>query len=118
MPGEHAHESADHDAAPDRVPRADQATPTNSAAPENPGLDALAPEMLGNPGMGSRGNTPARVALLQRMQQAYGNRAVQRYMQSMARAAEAQQADPGQADGGLAGLPNRGPTVVQRSLTG
>src|SRR5689334_14570888 len=110
MAGDHAHDSAEQDAARDRSPQAEQANPSNEAAAETEGLPALSPELLSNPGLGGRGNTPVRVALLQRMQQMYGNRAVQRYMQSMARGAEASAADPSQADGGLAGLPNRGPT--------
>src|SRR4051794_16423404 len=52
-----------------------------------PGI-ADTPDLLGRPAIQGRGNAPVRAAVLQRMQQTYGNRAVQRYL-SQARAAPA-----------------------------
>lgn len=52
----------------------------SSILPASPGT------LLGNPALKGRGNGPVRAAVLQRMQQNYGNRATQRFLQRVAHA--------------------------------
>jgi hypothetical protein len=72
---------------------AQRAEHAESAGASGPGMiGELAPSatpalpmgLLGNPRLDGRGNAPVRVALLQRMQHTYGNRAVQRFLQRRA----------------------------------
>ncbi|HYP21545.1 MAG TPA: hypothetical protein VEY08_15855, partial [Chloroflexia bacterium] len=46
-----------------------------------PTQGAYSPTMLGSRQLNGRGNAPVRIAMMQRMQQTHGNRAVQRFMQ-------------------------------------
>lgn len=47
-------------------------------------FDSLPGSTLSSDKLNGRGNAPVRVAAMQRMQQTYGNRAVQRYVQHRA----------------------------------
>ncbi|HEX9988836.1 MAG TPA: hypothetical protein VGE45_10225 [Chloroflexia bacterium] len=64
-----------------KVHRADQSTtgPEGSIAPEN--TPTYPTSLLNNPALGGRGNAPVRAAIMRQMQQTYGNKAVQRYLQ-------------------------------------
>ncbi|HYO49524.1 MAG TPA: DUF4157 domain-containing protein, partial [Chloroflexia bacterium] len=63
---------------------ASQADHAQAAQTELPGADMLpgvSSSLLGDPRLDGRGNGPVRAAMMQRMQQTYGNRAVRRTLQ-------------------------------------
>src|SRR5438067_1285568 len=76
MDEEHAHHIVDHDHSPDvqRAPAigSEVVPEVGILPPQTPVLSSLPP-----PG---RGNAPVRASMLQRMQQTYGNRTVQRFL--------------------------------------
>jgi len=74
-----ADEHQTHDPARERAPQAARPTP-DTAANESLTLPAaaLSLALLGHPAIGGRGNGAVRAAAIQRLQQSYGNRAVQR----------------------------------------
>lgn len=60
---------------------------------------ALSGSMLGDPRLNGRGNAPVRVAMMQRMQRTYGNRAVQRSLQRAMHSRSATSTDVGKGIG-------------------
>ncbi len=71
-----------------RVKRMDQSTEEHegSLAHGSESLPSYPASLLADTRLNGRGNEPVRVALMRQMQQTYGNRAVQRFLQRKARA--------------------------------
>jgi hypothetical protein len=88
-------DSHDHQAAetPHREQKPAQGVEMLPGAPELPApatLAAYSPSLLGTPTLNGRGNAPIRIAMMQRAQQTYGNRALQRFLQRTAAASAVQ----------------------------
>jgi hypothetical protein len=68
-----------------RVQRAKQpAEHSNTGHKDSGGASRYSPSLLGHSNLNGRGNGPVHSAVMQQMQQSYGNRALQRYLQRAA----------------------------------
>ncbi|MDQ2808828.1 MAG: DUF922 domain-containing Zn-dependent protease [Chloroflexota bacterium] len=107
MSDHHESEAAHHESAA-HAPERDSPVHSAEAAALPAGLAATDARLDG------RGNGPVRIAMLQRMQQTYGNRAVQRMMAVQRDPAPAAPADPQQAPA----PPDLSGTAITRELPG
>jgi hypothetical protein len=81
MPNVHNAEHDDYRRTRQVAQRMEHATALDGGHATSPTQSAYSNAMLGSQQLNGRGNAPVRIAMMQRMQQTHGNRAVQRFMQ-------------------------------------
>jgi hypothetical protein len=84
MAGDIGRDSMDQSSELQRMRQVEAATPVQDSGAATADPATTSPALLAHPAIGGRGNAPVRAAVLQRMQQTYGNRAVQRFIQRVA----------------------------------
>jgi len=84
MAGDFGRDSMDQSSELQRMRQAESAVPVHDAGAAEAEAVSTNPALLAHPAIGGRGNAPVRAAVLQRMQQTYGNRASVRFVQRVA----------------------------------
>jgi len=84
MAGDFGRDSIDQSSELQRMRQEESAVPVHDAGAAEAEAVSTNPALLAHPAIGGRGNAPVRAAVLQRMQQTYGNRASVRFVQRVA----------------------------------